>query len=178
MLFGFLISVFLESYTIYDINDCEQIVKAYYHLDNSIIYNNKLNNPFGGANGMSYEDLFAQMFGNQTQNPFAGRQNAVPDKIVKVQISPIESYKGVDKTIRYMKDNHCNLCNGSGGDYGENEEYNEAFQEVLEMADDIKNEMILGVLKTFKDNTPALGDMNHLIKKLSNRVTTYWMMFF
>lgn len=35
----FLISVFLESYTIYDINDCEQIVKAYYHLDNSIIYN-------------------------------------------------------------------------------------------------------------------------------------------
>ena len=40
----FLISVFLESYTIYDINDCEQIVKAYYHLDNSIIYNNKLNN--------------------------------------------------------------------------------------------------------------------------------------
>jgi hypothetical protein len=62
--------------------------------------------------------------------------------------------------------------------YGENEEYNEAFQEVLEMADDIKNEMILGMLKTFKDNTPALGDMNHLIKKLSNRVTTYWMMFF
>jgi len=79
-------------------------------------YDNKLNNPFGGANGMSYEDLFAQMFGNQTQNPFAGRQNAAPDKIVKVQISPIESYKGVDKTIRYMKDNHCNLCNGSGGE--------------------------------------------------------------
>ena len=79
-------------------------------------YDNRLNNPFGNTNGMSYEDLFAQMFGNQTQNPFGGRQNAAPDKIVKVQISPIESYKGIDKTIRYMKDNHCNLCNGSGGE--------------------------------------------------------------
>lgn len=62
--------------------------------------------------------------------------------------------------------------------YGENEENNEAFQEVLEMADDIKNEMILGMLKTFKDNTPALGDMDHLIRKLSNRMVNYWMMFY
>lgn len=62
--------------------------------------------------------------------------------------------------------------------YGENEEYNEAFQEVLEMADDIKNEMILGMLKTFKDNTPALGDMDRLIRKLSNRMVNYWMMFY
>lgn len=62
--------------------------------------------------------------------------------------------------------------------YGENEENNEAFQEILEMADDIKNEMILGMLKTFKDNTPALGDMDHLIRKLSNRMVNYWMMFY
>lgn len=62
--------------------------------------------------------------------------------------------------------------------YGENEEYNEEFQEVLEMADDIKNEMILGMLKTFKDNTPALGDMDRLIRKLSNRMVNYWMMFY
>lgn len=62
--------------------------------------------------------------------------------------------------------------------YGENEENNEEFQEVLEMADDIKNEMILGMLKTFKDNTPALGDMDHLIRKLSNRMVNYWMMFY
>ena len=62
--------------------------------------------------------------------------------------------------------------------YGENEENNESFQEVLEMADDIKNEMILGMLKTFKDNTPALGDMDHLIRKLSNRMVNYWMMFY
>lgn len=62
--------------------------------------------------------------------------------------------------------------------YGENEEYNEAFQEVLEMADDIKNEMILGMLKTFKDNTPALGNMDNLIRKLSNRMVNYWMVFY
>jgi molecular chaperone DnaJ len=79
-------------------------------------YDNKLNNPFAGNGGMSYEDLFNQMFGNQGQNPFSGRQKTAPDKIIKVQINPIESYKGVDKTIQYMKDNHCNTCNGSGGE--------------------------------------------------------------
>lgn len=77
-------------------------------------YDNKLNNPFGG--GMSYEDLFAQMFGQQNQNPFSARQKTAPDKIIKVQVNPIESFKGVDKTIRYMKDNHCDVCSGSGGE--------------------------------------------------------------
>ena len=43
------------------------------------------------------------------------RKNA-PDKIVKVQISPIESYKGEEKIIQYMKDTHCNVCSGSGGE--------------------------------------------------------------
>ena len=82
-------------------------------------YDNKLNNPFanmGGGNGMSYEDLINQMFGNQSQNPFSSRQKTAPDKIIKVQITPIESYHGVEKTIRYMKDNHCDVCNGNGGE--------------------------------------------------------------
>ena len=79
-------------------------------------YDNRLNNPFAGNGGMSYEDLFAQMFGQQTQNPFSGRQKTAPDKIIKVQINPIESFKGIDKTIRYMKDNHCEVCSGSGGE--------------------------------------------------------------
>ena len=79
-------------------------------------YDNKLNNPFGGNGGMSYEDIFNQMFGNQGGNPFEQRRKSAPDKIIKVQVSPLESFKGVDKVIRYMKDNHCDVCSGSGGE--------------------------------------------------------------
>ena len=79
-------------------------------------YDNKLNNPFSGQGNGSYEDLFNQMFGNRANNPFTQRRKSAPDKIVKVQISPIESYKGVDKTINYIKENHCNICSGSGGE--------------------------------------------------------------
>ena len=81
-------------------------------------YDNKSNNPFAnmGGGNMSYEDIFNQMFGNQTQNPFGGRQKTAPDKIIKVQVNPIESFNGVEKLVRYMKDNHCNVCSGSGGE--------------------------------------------------------------
>ena len=83
-------------------------------------YDNRLNNPFAGNNGgMSYEDIFSQMFGNQRGNPFNNggqRRKSAPDKIIKVFVSPIESYKGVDKTIQYLKDNMCNICSGSGGE--------------------------------------------------------------
>lgn len=79
-------------------------------------YNHKLNNPFAGSSRVSYEDIFNQMFNAQGQNPFNQRRKSAPDKIVKVQITPIESYKGIDKVVRYIKDNHCNVCSGSGGE--------------------------------------------------------------
>ena len=81
-------------------------------------YDNKLNNPFANqGGGISYEDFISQMFGNQGSNQGGNqRRKSAPDKIIKVQISPIESYKGLDKTIRYLKDNKCNTCNGGGGD--------------------------------------------------------------
>ena len=80
-------------------------------------YDNKLNNPFANqGGGISYEDFISQMFG-QNGNQFNNQKRKVsPDKIIKVQISPIESYKGLDKTIHYIKDNKCNVCSGSGGD--------------------------------------------------------------
>lgn len=80
-------------------------------------YDNRLNNPFGGSGGVSYEDLINQMFGNQG-NPFGNtqRRKSAPDKIVRVQVTPIESYKGADKKINYMKNNHCEVCSGSGGE--------------------------------------------------------------
>jgi molecular chaperone DnaJ len=79
-------------------------------------YNNNLNNPFANNGGMSYEDIFNQMFGNQAQNPFNQKRKSAPDKIIRVQINPIESFNGVEKNIQYMKDNHCGICNGSGGE--------------------------------------------------------------
>lgn len=79
-------------------------------------YDQSKNNPFHGYGGnASFEDIFSQMFGNRG-NFQQQRRKSVPDKIVKVQISPIESYKGVEKKIQYMKDNQCGTCSGSGGD--------------------------------------------------------------
>jgi molecular chaperone DnaJ len=82
-------------------------------------YDSRSNNPFANAGGnMSYEDFISQMFGGQQNNPFMNNQKrkVAPDKIIKVQVSPIESYRGSDKTINYIKDDKCNVCNGSGGD--------------------------------------------------------------
>lgn len=74
-------------------------------------YDNQRKNPFQGGN---MNDIFSQMFGN---SPFQQqRRKQAPDKVVKVQISPVESYLGVEKTIQYMKDNHCQTCNGAGGE--------------------------------------------------------------
>jgi len=79
-------------------------------------YNNNLNNPFANNEGVSYEEIFNQMFGNQGQNPFNQKRKSAPDKIIRVQVNPIESFKGIDKIINYIKNNHCNVCSGSGGE--------------------------------------------------------------
>ena len=75
-------------------------------------YDNKKNSPY---NGTPFEDLFAQMFSNN--NPFNNqRRKSAPDKIIKLQINPIESFLGSEKTITYFRDINCQICNGSGGD--------------------------------------------------------------
>jgi molecular chaperone DnaJ len=80
-------------------------------------YDNRLNNPFANQNGgMSYEDIISQMFSNQGQNPFEQRRKSAPDKIIRVQVTPLESYRGIDKNIKYLRDVGCNVCNGSGGE--------------------------------------------------------------
>lgn len=79
-------------------------------------YDNRLNNPFQNGGTMSYEDIFNQMFGNQRTSQFTQRRKSAPDKIIRLQVTPIESYKGEEKKVQYIKDNHCNICMGSGGE--------------------------------------------------------------
>jgi molecular chaperone DnaJ len=68
-------------------------------------------NPFQGT---SFEEMFNNMFnsGGFTQQ----RRKTAPDKIVEVQVTVLESYKGITKTINYARRNPCDLCSGSGGD--------------------------------------------------------------
>jgi molecular chaperone DnaJ len=74
-------------------------------------YDNKRRNPYGGT---PFEAIFSQMFGGRQQQNF--RRKQAPDKIVKLVISPIDSYRGEEKTISYFRDIPCEPCRGTGGD--------------------------------------------------------------
>lgn len=92
----------------------KDIAEAYDILSNKEkrnAYLNSKNNPFADS---PFADMFNQMFNQQGRQQ--QRRKAAPDKIIKVQVSPFESYKGVEKTIQYLKENHCDGCNGRGGD--------------------------------------------------------------
>jgi molecular chaperone DnaJ len=71
-------------------------------------YLNKNNNPFTGT---EFESFFQNMFNQNGRK----RKNA-PDKILKVTITPLESYLESEKFIQYFRNNPCQPCNGSGGD--------------------------------------------------------------
>lgn len=77
-------------------------------------YDNQKSNPYGGT---PFEDLFTKMFNqrNQQQQQHFRRKSA-PDKIVKVQVSPIESYRASVKTVNYFREQGCGVCKGTGGD--------------------------------------------------------------
>lgn len=53
---------------------------------------------------------------NQQANFRQPRRKAAPDKVIKLQVTPLESYRGVEKDIHYIRDNHCPSCNGNGGE--------------------------------------------------------------
>jgi molecular chaperone DnaJ len=94
----------------------KDIAEAYEVLSNKdkrAQYDNRKSNPYGGT---PFEDLFTQMFNQRNQQQQHFRRKAAPDKVVKVQISPIESYRASIKTIHYFREQGCGVCKGTGGD--------------------------------------------------------------
>jgi hypothetical protein len=64
--------------------------------------------------------------------------------------------------------------------HGENQEDNEPFQEVLEMADESKNKMIQGLLKYMESKNIDMDDMgkvNHLIEKFASKIVNLYITF-
>ena len=95
----------------------KEISEAYETLSNTEKrqqYNQRKSNPYAGSD---FENMFSQMFGGangfRQQQP---RRKSAPDKIIRVQITPQESYLGTEKNISYFRDIHCNHCGGNGGD--------------------------------------------------------------
>jgi hypothetical protein len=64
--------------------------------------------------------------------------------------------------------------------YGENQEDNEPFQELLEMADDAKDKMVQGLVKYMSSKNMGMDDMdrvNHLLHKLAIKISQLYMIF-
>lgn len=64
--------------------------------------------------------------------------------------------------------------------HGEHEEDNDAFQEVLEMADEAKNKMIQGLLKYMESKNMDMEDMgriNNLMHKFAMKINQFYVTF-
>ena len=64
--------------------------------------------------------------------------------------------------------------------HGENEEENEAFQEVLEMAEESKMKLIQGLMKYMESKKLDMDDMsrvNHLAEKFASKIVQLYMTF-
>jgi molecular chaperone DnaJ len=90
----------------------KEISEAY----ETLIDDNKRNqydnpNPFGNMGGGHHPfSDFMNQFTNRRQ------PRKTPEKIIRVNISPIESYTGIRKEINYQTKHTCKKCNGEGGD--------------------------------------------------------------
>ena len=73
-------------------------------------YDAQRNNPFSNMGGGNpFEDFFSQ-FGQRPQ------RNPAPEKVIDLDVTVLDSYLGVDKTVNYTRNHGCSVCDGSGGD--------------------------------------------------------------
>jgi molecular chaperone DnaJ len=95
----------------------KEISEAYDTLSNpdkKQKYDNPMSNMFGGGDD-SIEDLLKHMGFNR--NPFGGqRRPSVPEKIIMLDITALDSFKGTTQQVNYKREIACNTCGGSGGD--------------------------------------------------------------
>jgi molecular chaperone DnaJ len=78
-------------------------------------------NPFGGsAQGFDVDEFLRSMgfAGDPFRNGGGGfrKKPTAPDKIITVEIDPLESYTSPNKDITYRREVGCNTCSGSGGE--------------------------------------------------------------
>ena len=93
----------------------KDIAEAYDILSNpdkKSQYQASKSNPF---NGTDFESFFQNVFNRGGFNQNRRRKNA-PDKIIKVAVTPVESYLGSEKSITYFRNHPCGTCKGTGGD--------------------------------------------------------------
>lgn len=76
-------------------------------------YNLSRNNPY---NNTPFQNIFEQMFGGVPPGFKQQRRKQAPDKVMKVFITPVESFFGSEKHLRYVRESSCNVCRGSGGE--------------------------------------------------------------
>jgi len=73
--------------------------------------------PFGGGHGFSMDDIFSR-FGDIFGGGFGGRSQRNKrgsDLRVKVQVTINDIINGVDKKIKYVRQDKCGDCSGKGG---------------------------------------------------------------
>ena len=76
-------------------------------------YDHRKNNPFQGGGGFNGFNPFEDFFGNQF---YQQRKRNVPEKNLELTVTVLESFRGIEKIINYMRNTSCNSCNGQGGD--------------------------------------------------------------
>jgi molecular chaperone DnaJ len=95
----------------------KEIAEAYENIGDEnkrMDYNNRKNNPFAnmGGNAFDIHSMFEQMM-NMNSNR---RQPKAPDKSIEIEISPVDSFVGVEKELKINSKVKCKPCDGSGGD--------------------------------------------------------------
>ena len=96
----------------------KEIAEAYDILGDETKKNNYDMGGMSGFGSSAFEEFFRNMGGN---NPFSShfgnrRPAQAPDKVIQIDITPMESYKSVEKTVEYRRNISCDGCKGSGGE--------------------------------------------------------------